>query len=90
MHILVHCLIFIVCKKLLCGVNIANRWFCLFSLYVKRCYVVGTLQTAGFAFIVENRQRSFLHLSCFDIFRRPDSVYLVSEREEGNRHESLS
>lgn len=63
---------------------------CLISLHVKSCYVVGTLQTAGFAFIVENRQRSFLHLSCFDIFRRPDSVYLVSEREEGNRHESLS
>lgn len=73
---------------------------CLISLHVKSCYVVGSQQelhkqflqgkNAGFAFIVENRQRSFLHLSCFDIFRRPDSVYLVSEREEGNRHESLS
>ena len=28
---------------------IANRRFCLISLYVKSCYVVGTLQNAGFA-----------------------------------------
>ena len=39
----------IVCKKLLCGGNIAKRWFCLIPLYVKSCYVVGTLQNAGFA-----------------------------------------
>lgn len=44
----------------------------------------------GFAFFVENGQRTFPRVSCFDIFRRPDSVYLVSEREEGNRHESVS
>ena len=35
---------FIVCKTLLCGVNIAKRWFCLILLYVKRCYVVGSQQ----------------------------------------------
>ena len=34
----------IVCKKLLCGVNIAKRWFCLISLHVKSCYVVGSQQ----------------------------------------------
>ena len=35
---------FIVCKTLLCGGNIAKRWFCLISLHVKSCYVVGSQQ----------------------------------------------